>query len=56
LDVEARTVQFLEKSEAGAGAAASGGDEEPALGALPADSGGDAPVAEGSQASEEVPF
>jgi single-strand DNA-binding protein len=57
LEVEARSVQFLEKSEAGPGAGASGGEEEPALGSLPAEtSGADAPAAESSQAAEEVPF
>lgn len=50
LEVEARAVQFLEKSEGGMGGGAPSGDEEPAaLGAVPSDS-----PAEG--AAEEVPF
>ncbi len=49
LEVEARAVQFLEKAEGGMGAPT--GDDEPALGAMPADSG-----AESAPATEEVPF
>ena len=49
LEVDARSVQFLEKSDAGA--AAPSGDEEPALGAVPAEGG-----AEPAPAAEEVPF
>src|SRR5262245_44663325 len=49
LEVEARAVQFLEKAEGGMGAPA--GDDEPALGAMPSESG-----AETAPATEEVPF
>lgn len=48
LEVEARTVQFMEKAEGGAGAPA--GDDEPALGAMPSDAPVEAP------STEEVPF
>lgn len=49
LEVEARSVQFLEKSE-GTSASSSSADEEPVLGALPAEGGVEAP------STEEVPF
>jgi single-strand DNA-binding protein len=49
IEVEARAVQFLEKAEGGP--AMGGSDDEPALGALPAESGAESPAV-----IDEVPF